>query len=270
MKNIRNVLAILFCLLSITGLCQRTRVKQEKSGGNLTVMTYNVHHCNPPSAGNKIDVEAIAKVILAAKPDIVALQEIDVNTLRSGKGINQAKRLGELTGMSYFFSKAIDHGGGDYGVAVLSRFPILDSIKLSLPIHPDKPEEFRAVAAVKVRLPSGQSILFASTHLGLKEPNRLLQAEKILERFEGNDLPMILAGDFNATPESKVIQYFDKYFTRTCSADCAPTIPVEKPSKTIDFIMLRNAAGFEILKTTVIDEKYASDHLPVVSDFKLR
>src|SRR6478752_6765767 len=63
------------------------------------VMTYNVHHCNPPSVPGKIDVEAVAKVIREANPDLVALQEIDVFTNRSGKALHEARELGRLTGM---------------------------------------------------------------------------------------------------------------------------------------------------------------------------
>lgn len=232
------------------------------------VMTYNIHHCNPPSAGDKIDVEAIAKVINAEKPDFVALQEVDVNTERSGKGKNQAQQLAALTGMKFYFSKAIDHQGGDYGVAVLSKYQIEDSVRYALPIHADKPEENRTVAAITVTLPNKQKIMFASTHLGLKEPNRLLQAETIMEKLGKTALPMILAGDFNAVPESPVIAYFDKFFTRTCS-DCKPTIPVKTPNKTIDFIMYKQGGKLKASDTKVIDEKYASDHLPVVASFEI-
>ncbi|KAA6433975.1 endonuclease [Dyadobacter flavalbus] len=232
------------------------------------VMTYNIHHCNPPSAGDKIDVEAIAKVINAEKPDLVALQEVDVNTERSGKGKNQAQQLAELTGMQFYFSKAIDHQGGEYGVAVLSRFPVLDSVKYSLPVHADKPEENRTIAAITVKLPSKQKMIFASTHLGLKEPNRLLQAETIISHFGKTAMPMILAGDFNAVPESPVMAVFNPYFTSSCS-DCKPTIPVENPSKTIDFILHKKGSKLKSLETRVMDEKYASDHLPVVADFVL-
>jgi len=266
--------SLLFCFATLMAIGQGQKssgaAKQKTLATDITVMTYNVHHCNPPSAGDKIDVEAIAKVILAEKPDLVALQEIDVNTERSGKGVNQARLLGELTGMKYYFSKAIDHQGGAYGVAVLSRFPIIDSINYRLPIYPDKPEEFRTIAVVKVLLPSGQNMLFASTHLGLKEPNRLLQAEKIIEHFGKNDLPMVLGGDFNAVPESKVIQYFDQYFTRTCKDDCLATIPVENPNKTIDFIMFNGKESFQTMEIRTLVEKYASDHLPVVARLRPR
>lgn len=235
----------------------------------LKVMTYNIHHCNPPSAGDKIDVAAIAKVIKNEKPDFVALQEVDVNTERSGKGINQAKELAKLTGMNYFFSKAIDHQGGDYGVAVLSRFPILDSTKFILPIDPVIKGETRTIAAVTVEISKGKKIIFASTHLDLKEQNRLTQAELIVKHFEKSNLPVILGGDFNALPDSKVIQYFDKTFTRSCQ-ECAFTIPVEVPDRAIDFIMYKSDGTLESVSTRVIDEKYASDHLPVVAELKVK
>ncbi|GAB3932462.1 endonuclease/exonuclease/phosphatase family protein [Larkinella terrae] len=234
-----------------------------KKAKTLTVMTYNIHHCNPPSAGAKIDVEAIARVIRKEKPDFVALQEVDVNTERSGKGLNQARELARLTGMNFFFSKAIDHQGGDYGVAVLSRFPILDSTRFPLPVDPVIKGEPRTVAAVTVEIAKGRKVIFASTHLDLKEPNRMTQSELIVKHFENAGLPMILGGDFNALSDSRVIQYLDQHFVRSCQA-CAPTIPVEKPNRAIDFIMYKPGETFKTLSTKVIDEQYASDHLPVV------
>ncbi|MCE6990209.1 endonuclease/exonuclease/phosphatase family protein [Dyadobacter sp. CY323] len=264
----------IFCVLMVLSGFVYSK-NPEKSGDRdfpkeqrFKVMTYNIHHCNPPSAGDKIDVEAIAKVINAEKPDFVALQEVDVNTERSGKGKNQAQQLAQLTGMRFYFSKAIDHGGGDYGVAVLSKFPIVDSVRYDLPIHPELKEENRTVAAVTVILPNKKKIIFASTHLGLKEPNRLLQAETLMKHLGKTKLPLILAGDFNAVPESQVIGYFDQYFTRTCT-ECKPTIPVETPNKTIDFIMYLKGKRLKGSDTKVIDEKYASDHLPVTAEFTL-
>ena len=259
---------VILCSFALTGFTISSDQGLQKKY-RLKVMTYNIHHCNPPDNGDKIDVEAVARVINAEKPDLVALQEVDVNTERSGKGKNQAKQLAEMTGMYYYFSKAIDHGGGDYGVAVLSRFPVLDSVRYALPVHADMPEELRTVAAVTVLLPGERKLLFASTHLGLKEPNRLLQAERIVSSFEKNNLPMILAGDFNAVPESTVIKYLDQHFKRTCAANCAPTIPVDVPDKTIDFIMYRVKKNFKVKSTSVIPEKYASDHLPVISELEV-
>ena len=269
----KNRLALLLTFVSLlthandgTGKSIDRPTKKTK---NLTVMTYNIHHCNPPSAGTKIEVDAIARVITKEKPDFVALQEVDVNTERSGKGINQARELARLTGMHYFFSKAIDHQGGDYGVAVLSRFPILDSTRFILPVDPAIGGETRTIAAVTVEIAKGKKIIFASTHLDLKEPNRLTQSELIVKHFEKSGLPMILGGDFNAQADSRVIRFLDQNFVRSCQ-DCAPTIPVVNPNRAIDFIMYKPGSTFKTLSTKVIDEQYASDHLPVVVKLQVK
>lgn len=263
MKAPAFFIAILVCLCIQPAFSQPTG----SSGGTLTVMTYNIHHCNPPSLPEgQIDVPAIAKVINDARPDLVALQEVDVNTERSGKGKNQAMELAQLTGMHFYFAKAIDHQGGDYGVAVLSKFPVLDSLHLPLPLPAEVKGEPRTVAAVKVRTPGGKEIWFASTHLDLKEETRLFQSDIIIKRLGSLKAPVILAGDFNAVPASPVIARLDKTFTRTCIDDCLPTSPHINPRRTIDFIMFSRSGRIRATKTSVPNETYASDHLPVVAE----
>ncbi len=236
----------------------------------LRVMTYNIHHCNPPSAGDRIDIEAIARVIRQEQPDLVALQEVDVYTTRSGKGVHQARELAKLTGMNFFFSKAIDYQGGEYGVAVLSRYPVLDSIRIALPVDAVKGGEPRTLAGIVVKPEKGPRLVFASTHLDLRAYNRLSQSRIIIDYFSGSALPVIIGGDFNAEPGSEEINLFDASFTRSCGDDCAGTIPVHVPSRTIDFIMFKPAGTFEVLSTRVISEKYASDHLPVITELRYK
>ncbi len=237
--------------------------------GTFKVMTYNIHHANPPSEKVKIDVAAIARVINQEKPDLVALQEVDIYTERSGKKLNQARELAWLTGMKSFFMKALDYQGGEYGIAVLSKHPILDSAGYLLPRDPTLGGEDRAVASITVQLPGNKKIIFASTHLDLKEGNRLSQARVLIGHFEKSELPMVLGGDFNALKGSSVIDLFDQHFTRTCRDDCAPTIPIVNPNRTIDFIMYKPTGSVKVSNTRVIDEKYASDHLPVVAELEI-
>jgi endonuclease/exonuclease/phosphatase family metal-dependent hydrolase len=243
---------------------------QPAAKGVLRVMTYNIHHANPPSEAVKIDMEAIARVINQQKPDLVALQEVDVHTERSGKKLDQARELARLTGMKSFFMKALDYQGGEYGVAVLSKYPIVDSAGYLLPRDPAIGGEDRAVASVTVELPGKKKIIFASTHLDLKDANRLSQSKALTGHFENSSIPMILGGDFNALVGSPAINWFDQHFTRTCSNDCSPTIPVKNPNRTIDFIMYKPQASFKVLSTRVINEQYASDHLPVVAELEVK
>lgn len=267
MRRIWSLL-VAFLLVQVIGNVAYGLTNPPSKKKTLRVMTYNIHYCNPPSAGNRIEINAIAKVIVKEKPDLVALQEVDVNTERSGKGINQAQELAKQTGMHFFFSKAIDHQGGDYGVAVLSRFPILDSARFILPIDPAIGGETRTIAAITVEVEKGKKIIFASTHLDLKEPNRISQAELIVRHFGDSKWPMILGGDFNAVPDSPVMRFLDQHFSRSCQ-DCTPTIPVVNPNRTIDFILFKPDRGFKRQTTRVIDEQYASDHLPVVTDLRI-
>ena len=263
-------------LVLLVVACHKNSSLPGSGGGNrsaakevLKVMTYNIHHANPPSETVKIDVEAIARVINQEKPDLVALQEVDVHTERSGKQLDQARELARLTGMKSFFMKALDYQGGEYGIAVLSKYPIVDSAGYLLPRDPSLGGEDRAVASIMVQLPGKKKIIFASTHLDLKESNRLSQAKALIGHFEKSGLPMVLGGDFNALKSSPVINLFDQHFTRTCRDDCAPTIPVVNPNRTIDFIMYKTMRSFKVVNTRAINEQYASDHLPVVAELEI-
>ncbi|WP_025763618.1 endonuclease/exonuclease/phosphatase family protein [Dyadobacter tibetensis] len=253
-------------------LCLVTAVKGQPLSTEriqLKVLSYNIHHCNPPSKGALIDIEAIAEVIRKSGADLVALQEVDVNTIRSGKGNNQARLLAEKTGMNYYFSKAIDYEGGDYGVAILSRYSIQDSMRLDLPIHANLPEETRTLAAVTVSVAPGRQVIFASTHLGLKAANRRLQVENILSHFKPFDKEVILAADFNATPDSEEMKMLYPFFSPSCRENCDFTIPVQRPNRKIDYILHSPVNAFNILETYTIDEQYASDHLPVFTLFEM-
>lgn len=253
-----------FILLFLTGLYSFAGVSQEDKN-ILRVMSYNIHHGNPPSTPGLIDLDTIAGVINKVRPDLVALQEVDVNTRRSGNDKDQANILAEKTGMQVYFAKVIDHDGGDYGVAILSRFPISDFKTFALPRVQGSHAEPRVLATVKVQLANNKQILFACTHLDAERPdsNRIVQAKEIVRILQGQGLPVVLAGDINAEVGTAVLDILDTAFLRSCLINCDFTIPVEKPSKTIDFIFHSRNSSITVKEHKVINERYASDHLPV-------
>ncbi len=236
----------------------------------LKVMSYNIHHANPPSKPDYIDIDAIASVIKKNDPDIVALQELDVYNTRSGKSISEATEIATRTGMRVYFAKAIDHAGGDYGVAILSRYPLSDMQTHPLPTLEGTKGEPRVLATARINLPGDQPILFACTHLDAmrSDSNRVAQINQIAAILKRSAYPVILAGDLNAEPGSSVINILDKNLERSCRVDCGYTIPVDKPRKTIDFIAF-TPGQFKTISHKVIAEKYASDHLPVVAELKI-
>ncbi|MGM9478743.1 endonuclease/exonuclease/phosphatase family protein [Pedobacter sp. GSP4] len=243
-----------------------------KSISRFRVMSYNIHHCNPPSKekAGTIDLNAVAKAIAAQHPDLVALQEVDVNTKRSGN-INEAVLLAQKLKMNFYFGKAIDHDGGDYGVAILSRFPLSEQKTYMLPKNRDAKAEQRVMAIATVEVAHGKYIRFASTHLDSQRPeeNRIMQVKELVKLTANETLPLILAGDLNAEPASETIRIFDAAFTRSCG-NCGFTIPVINPKKTIDHIAFKKGNPFNVIFHEVVAERYASDHLPILSVIDLK
>jgi endonuclease/exonuclease/phosphatase family metal-dependent hydrolase len=220
----------------------------------LRVLTYNVHHGE--GTDGRLDLERIAKVIKATSPDLVALQEIDRNTKRTG-GVDQAATLAKLTGLHVAFGKAIDFGGGEYGLAVLSRF----SIKAAK-VHPlpgRKGQEARIVLATRVEPGGGlPPVDFLCTHFQHDDPEtRAKQAAKVNELFGTAAGPLILAGDLNAVPDSEPI--------RTIGTAWMSATPAGAPRSQIDYVLFRPAKLLKVVEAKVIEETVASDHSPVLA-----
>ncbi len=260
------IFAYVLLILTACGVSKnQNRGKNRVLGRVLKIMSYNIHIGNPPSKPGIIDMKAIIKAIKIENPDLVALQEVDVNTNRSGK-INQAENIARSLKMNLYFAKAIDHDGGDYGVCILSKYPISEQKTYQLTTIKDTGGEPRVLATAKIDLKNGKFIRFGATHLDHlnKSVNREVQMEEINQIALNETLPFIIAGDLNAVEESSAIQKMDKVFTRTCQK-CDPTFPVVKPNRTIDFIAFRKGNPFSTIEHKVVQEHYASDHLPVIA-----
>lgn len=271
-KPIRIVLTVLLPFLIGSYLFARVVDENTKDHNQIKIMSYNIRISHPPSKGwDETDLPATARVINEAYPDLVALQEVDVYTERSGIDVHQAKELASLTGMQYFFAKAIDRSQGSYGVAVLSRFPILEAKGYRLPVPDSTKNEIRGFAVVRVQLPCGDEMVFCSAHLDHKSDEiRLLQVQKmkeILTQYKG--YPIILGADLNMTPENQVMNAVHQTVTidRT---DFPLTFPSDDPQRTIDYVLLNDIAQkkFHVTEYFTIPEAYASDHLPLMVRLK--
>ena len=250
-----------FVLFVVAFLFLHSATAQEKKV-KLKVLSYNIHIGNPPSQPGVTDLNGIAKVINDSDADLVALQEVDVYTNRSGKDLDQAKELAKLTNRHYYFVKTIDHDGGEYGICILSKFPIVKKESHLLPIAEGVRSEQRAIAIVTVEIGKDVFLDFATTHFDLTPQTRLLQSAFIVDLVQNRNHPIILGGDFNAVPKTDEIRLLDRYFKRSEILN-GFTIPVGKPTREIDFIMYAPESSFKVESHEVIDEHFASDHLPV-------
>src|SRR5262249_35149063 len=159
-------------------------------------------------------LDRTAKVIAAAKPDLVALQAVDQKTGRSA-GVDQAVELGKLTGMTAIFGRAIDFDGGAYGNAVLTKLPVRsqETVKLKIIKEGDRPPEQRSVQVVELGEKDGPTLLFLCTSLanGIANEERMEAAKTINELVKKRgDTPAILAGTLNFYPGFDVPHEFAK------------------------------------------------------------
>ena len=84
------------------------------------ILTYNVHRC--VGTDRRLDVGRVADVIAALKPDIVALQELDVGRARTG-GVDQAHAIAQRLAMTFHFNAALRVEEEQYGDALLTALP---------------------------------------------------------------------------------------------------------------------------------------------------
>ena len=240
-------------------------------GQSLRVMTYNIYGARATSPANAADLDAIAEVIRRQNPDFVTLNEVDVFTNRTGKDVHQACDLAEKLGMEWHFSKAIDRDGGEYGDAVLSKYPILEKRSYRLPCAAEQPGEDRSLCVIRVQI-DGKDL----DHLS-GDASRLVQATEI-RRIRDTELEgdLILCGDLNAIPSSNVIATMTSFLTNTGPID-QYTFPSDDPSRKIDYIMYAPIEHFGVQNCQVVsrgDQQVggvdASDHRPVIADIRFQ
>jgi endonuclease/exonuclease/phosphatase family metal-dependent hydrolase len=167
----------------------------------------------------------------------------------------------------------------------LSRLPVKahSSVKLrSFYEGTDEHPEQRGVQIVEIGESGEPGLVFLCTHLDYRpdERERMASAETINELVaKYGDRLMILAGDLNAVPESRVMREFEKRWmivgarthltdAQTQAAGSAGTLmtyPSGEPTKWIDYVLVRPAARWEVAEVRVIEERVASDHRPLLA-----
>jgi len=234
--------------------------------GQLRVVTYNMRHAL--GTDNQVDLTRVGQVLQRLTPDIVALQEVDRRATRSG-GVDQAAVLGQQLGLHHAFGSFMDFQGGQYGMAILSRYPILKSTALKLP----EGNEPRVALTAEIQLPDGREILVVNVHFDWVRDDRFrwAQAEAVKLHLETWPTPFILLGDFNDLPESRTLKMLGQGLQEAVKpANDRFTFSSINPEIEIDYLFAGPANRWTIDGVEVIQERTASDHRPVIANLKLR
>lgn len=229
----------------------------------IRVVSYNIHHGE--GTDGKLDLPRIAQVLSDAQADIIALQEVDHNTKRTNK-VDQAAELAKLLKMNHVFGGNIDLQGGRYGNAILTRYASISATNHLLPSLAGG--EQRGVMEADITVPGiKQPLKVLATHFDHRpdERERIASSEKIARLIQDwGNRPALLAGDLNAIPESKTLKLLEQDWMRS-NREILPTIPSGKPTRQIDYILLRPQQGWKVVECRVLDAPIASDHLGILA-----
>jgi len=268
----RELIRSFTCFLLAAFLCTGCRSASDQTGTaagkTFRVMTYNIHHGE--GLDGKVDLLRIAQLIKAEGADIVALQEVDKGVERTARR-DLPEELAALTGMTCIFSNNYHYQDGEYGNSVLTIFPVLRWTNRHYKML--RPGEQRGVLQLVLNV-HGQEIVFMNTHIDyrpedLERWSNAGEMEELVKQY--GDYPMIMCGDFNDAPESRVCrriaETFDDTWVLVGQGD-GFTIPAASPRKRIDYIWISKDKSVVPLKAWV-PRSEASDHLPVVAEFEL-
>ena len=240
------------------------------------LLTYNVHRCL--GVDRVLDVARVAGVIAAQTPDIVALQELDVGRARTG-GVDQAHQLAQRLGMAFHFNAALKVEEELYGDAILTALPERLVKAGPIPGHPRFARlEPRGAIWVAIDIGDGVELQVINTHLGLVPREQQLQAAMLT----GPDwlgaapkgAPVVLLGDFNATPRTRTYRAFAGTLAdarrAAHGAGRTPTFPARLPVLAIDHVFVSRGVRVEAVRTPLdAASRVASDHLPLVVDISV-
>jgi len=254
-----------------------------RANPRVRVGTFNIHH--GVGDNGDLDLTRTAAAIADLDADLVGLQEVDRNWAGRSGFADQAADLAHSLDMHLAFAASLnrrrrrrgDTQQGQYGNALLSRFPIRHSQTTLLP-HPRGGEQ-RALLDTEVVV-DGVVMRCLVTHLHhLLRSERLAQAEAInaTASVTGHEMPTVLLGDLNSAPGSAEIRTLTEHLVDTWlvaglggGPDGANgkgcTYSTHTPFVRIDYVLASPDITVEQVRVVTTD---ASDHLPVAADLRL-
>lgn len=233
------------------------------------VMTYNVHSC--VGTDGKLEPGRIAEVVARSRADVVALQELDVCQARTD-GVHQPEWLARELNMFVHFTSARACNDGQYGNAILTRYPF--TVLSEGNLQRRRGEE-RAVQWLKVSI-DGVDVNVMNTHLSIHFRERLLQIDELLAaewyaKGDG-DVPLVVCGDLNSSQFSPVYRRLRRDLTdvqRANGSRAVATWPSRLPFARIDHLF--TSKGITVARCEVRRDALsmvASDHLPLLAELK--
>lgn len=262
-----NLILILILILTVIPLQAQIDLP-ESTYVDLTIVTYNINH------GKGIDglysSIRIARTLAQYDPDLIALQDVDMGTNRVNQDL-QVEIIAKHLEMFYLFGKTVNYIGGEYGNAILSKYPIISSQNSDISPHnaPEKRRLLRATVDLGFK-----TLKFYSTKFGIMDDEIIYNSERIGKFINRMDpgYPVIFGGDFGVKPYSLLLKDLMNTLIDlgTRFNNQSTTYPTILMSRRLDYILINKyVEPMEYLIPVDSLSTISSDHLPVVAKVRI-
>lgn len=243
------------------------------------VMSYNIQHgINHKSSAREVNLDPVVEIIKKYNPDVLNINEI-YNDCTKLPYQYQVKYIAEKLGYYSYFVHAdiIDWmDNGDYGGALFSKYPILDSHTYPIPNPLEDPNlEKRAIGKITVYLPNGRDLNLVQSHFGgISTDDKIKDKERqnaiaVLTSVVKNQRNTVFTGDLNLVanknPDIKYVNQIKEMMDETID-ESLPTYDSLNPTEHIDYMFCSH--GMKFRNGQVLPDVYA-DHLPIMCEIEV-
>lgn len=226
----------------------------------MRIATFNILHGRSLDDG-RVDVDRLAAAVKTLDADVLGLQEVDRDQPRSlgadltsvaadAMGAVDSQFVAALSGTpgGTWMAATGDEqpGSASYGIALLSRYPVvswrvvrLPPLRASVPLWSEQTnrpflarDEPRVAVAAVLEGPGGQFTV-CNTHLTFIPGWNTVQLRRLMRSLQGTREPLVLMGDLNMQRRQAV-----RTTGLTAVAE-APTFPARRPTRQLDHVLVR-------------------------------
>jgi endonuclease/exonuclease/phosphatase family metal-dependent hydrolase len=255
--------------------------------GRVRLATFNVLHGRSLDDG-LVDADRFRAAVAALDADVIGLQEVDLHQPRSGHLDLTALAAEALGAADHRFEAAVVgtpgvafrpadppplDGEPQYGVALVSRFPVRRWLIHRLPAAPTRapvpvggrvlllPDEPRVLLACVLDTPAGP-VTAATTHLSFVPGWNVRQLRRVVQALRALPGPRVLLGDLNLP--ARVARFVSGWRV----AARMPTYPAPMPRIQLDHVLVDPADKVRV-GAAGTPPTAVSDHRPLVVDLEL-